>query len=66
MENPISEDELIATCGKVGKILLTSGAETSRVERRWSILARLPTLILAATQRLPLYLWGPTNRAALI
>ncbi len=32
MENPISEDELIATCGKVGKILLTSGAETSRVE----------------------------------
>lgn len=32
MNNPISEDELIAVCGKIGKILLTCGAETSRVE----------------------------------
>lgn len=32
MENSVTEDELISLCGKVGKILLTSGAETSRVE----------------------------------
>ncbi|MDH5105481.1 threonine/serine exporter family protein [Lentilactobacillus diolivorans] len=32
MSNSISEDELIAVCGKIGKILLTSGAETARVE----------------------------------
>ncbi|MGF2384527.1 threonine/serine exporter family protein [Lentilactobacillus otakiensis] len=32
MDQSISEDELIAVCGRVGKILLTSGAETSRVE----------------------------------
>ena len=32
MNETISEDDLITVCGQVGKILLTSGAETSRVE----------------------------------
>lgn len=32
MNESISEDDLITVCGQVGKILLTSGAETSRVE----------------------------------
>ena len=32
MTEGITEDDLISLCGKVGKILLTSGAETSRVE----------------------------------
>jgi uncharacterized membrane protein YjjP (DUF1212 family) len=32
MTQSISENELIAVCGKVGKILLTAGAETARVE----------------------------------
>ncbi|MCT3398029.1 threonine/serine ThrE exporter family protein [Lentilactobacillus hilgardii] len=32
MEKSITEDDVISLCGKVGKILLTSGAETSRVE----------------------------------
>ncbi len=32
MDTLITEDDVISLCGKVGRILLTSGAETSRVE----------------------------------